>query len=386
MFLNLEGGITRGAPMNVGRGGHQAKDLKGARQRTSKRTSKLKDRDQEISRLKDELRAVEERVGPQGGVSHDALPSAEQRMEQAEDLKNARQHISKQRKLLRSKTREIFQIKNELRDARERLESLQDAPPTSLSEEPEVGTLPDFLIIGARKCGTSTLYYHLTQHPHVERAVRKELHFFDNHFDKGVEWYRQCFPPPRWEDRRRTIAGEATPKYLFHPAVPERAAAVVPQAKLIALLRNPVDRAYSHYHGEVRHGRENRSFEEAVEEEKVRLSGGESAAPEHEAAPPPFGYLAGSIYVDQLQRWSRFFSDEQMLVLKSEDFFERMPEQIERILAFLGLPAWQPETLEVRNEGTYRQEMDPATRRRLEEYFEPHNRRLYEHLGVDFAW
>jgi hypothetical protein len=111
--------------------------------------------------------------------------------------------------------------------------------------EPVTGALPDFVIIGAQKCGTSSLYHLLTRHPHVERAATKELHFFDLLFDEGIEWYRQCFPPPKLKDGRRTIHGEATPGYLFHPLVPERMAEAVPQARLIALLRNPANRAYS---------------------------------------------------------------------------------------------------------------------------------------------
>jgi hypothetical protein len=98
-------------------------------------------------------------------------------------------------------------------------------------------------------------------------------------------------------------------------------------------------------------------------------------------------------------RWSKFFDKEQMLVLKSEDFFKRPEEILKAVYAFLDLPDWEPEAPEPRderkkekrartkrNKGRYEQEMDPATRRRLEEYFEPHNRRLYEYLGVDFGW
>ncbi len=99
-----------------------------------------------------------------------------------------------------------------------------------------------------------------------------------------------------------------------------------------------------------------------------------------------FSYLSRGVYVDQLLRWSEFYDKEQMLVLKSEDFYERAPETLMLVLDFLHLPDWQPETWEVRNKGHYEQEMNPATRRRLEEYFEPHNRRLYEYLGVDFGW
>ncbi len=140
---------------------------------------------------------------------------------------------------------ETFQLERGLRAAKERAEGTpNDLPAPQTTGEPEIGALPDFVIIGAHKGGTTSLYHLLTQHPHVERAPVKELHFFNRpkRFDKGIEWYRQCFPQPRWKDGRRTITGEATPYYLFHPHAAERMAEAIPQARLIALLRNPVDR------------------------------------------------------------------------------------------------------------------------------------------------
>jgi Sulfotransferase domain len=181
-------------------------------------------------------------------------------------------------------------------------------------------------------------------------------------------------PAPRQKNGRRTITGEGTPSYLFHPLAAERMAGVIPEAKLIALLRNPVDRTYSAYHHRAKHREEIRPFEETVEASFDA---------------PNQGFLSQSIYVDHLLRWSRFFDREQMLVLKSEDFFERPREILKLVLDFLDLPDWEPEASELRdrvNKGGYEQRMDPATRRRLEEYFEPHNQRLYEFLGVDFGW
>jgi hypothetical protein len=254
--------------------------------------------------------------------------------------------------------------------------------------EGELGTgaLPDFLIIGEKKCGTTFLYHLLGQHPLVQPAASKELHFFDAHFDQGVEWYRRCFPQPSWKDGQRTITGEATP-YMSHHLAPQRIAEVVPQARLIALLRNPVERAYSDYQMGVRKGRENRTFEEAIVA-AVQPSDEEGDA-RTGLADARHGLLSKGVYVDQLLRWSEFFSKEQMLALKSEDFLERPHETLMLVLEFLGLPQWEPEAEELmggkRNEGRY-EEMNPATRRRLEEYFEPHNQRLYEYLGTDFGW
>jgi hypothetical protein len=339
-------------------------------------------------------RNVKAFLNPESGVTRGTTPGAEQREDQAQELKN-----TEQREKIDSKRQRLRQIKDELRaprnpvEKRERekeqkriqleifqlREELRAATEGVEREEPQMGALPDFVVIGANKCGTTFFYHLLTQHPLVQPAAFKEPHFFDLLFeDEGVEWYQRCFPKPRWEDGRKTITGEATPGYLFDPFAPERMAKVIPEARLMALLRNPIDRAYSAYHHRVRSGRETRTFEEAMKEAVVA----DHNDPRHR-------YLSRGLYGDQLLRWTEYFDREQMLVLKSEDFFERPHETLKAALEFLGLPAWQLEASELenkRNAGDYGQGMDPAIRRRLEEYFEPHNKRLYDYLGVDFGW
>jgi sulfotransferase family protein len=177
---------------------------------------------------------------------------------------------------------------------------------------------------------------------------------------------------------------------MSHPLAPERIARVMPQARLIALLRDPVERAYSDYQMVARKGREALAFEETIAAaEKVQPPDEDGGAREGIGG-ARHGYLSRSIYVDQLLRWREHFPTEQLLVLKSEDFFENPKETLKVVLEFLGLPEWEPGAEELeggkRNEGRYEQKMDPSTRRRLEEYFEPHNRRLYDYLGVDFGW
>ncbi len=310
-------------------------NLKNAWRRTPEQRKKLKSKRQELSQITKELRA------------------AKREAERSERI----EHVKKTKK----KKQEIFRLKNEFHAAKR-------------GAEGELGALPDFVVIGAPKCGTTFFYHLLTKHPHVEPAAFKELHYFDLLYEEGTGWYRQCFLPSRQKNGRKTITGEGTPSYLFHPHAAERMAEVIPQARLIALLRNPVDRTYSAYHHRAKHGQEIQTFEETVE-----------ACFDT----PRRGFLSQSIYVNHLMRWSRFFSKEQMLVLKSEDFFERPQETLKPVLDFLDLPDWEPEASELRdrvNKGKYEQKMDPATRRRLEDYFELHNRKLYEYLGVDFGW
>ncbi|MBA2535548.1 MAG: sulfotransferase domain-containing protein [Rubrobacter sp.] len=326
--------------------------------------------------------------------------------------------VSRYQEKLQSKKRELRRIQKGLRAAKNRaeliehkrkrkrtqqeifrLESKLRAAESGVVGEPVTGALPDFAVIGARKAGTTYLYDLVTRHPLVEPAAVKEVHYFDNLIEvEAPRWYRQCFPKPRYEDGRSTITGEATPDYLAHPLAPERMARMVPEARLIVLLRNPVERAYSDYQHVARRGQEPLPFEEAIKLEEAAMAGSKaprSANPsgtggETTEGADRRGYLHRGIYVDQLLRWRRFFPEERMLVLKSEDLFMRTPEVLRLVLGYLELPEWELETREKtgekRNEGDYKRGIDPATRRRLERFFEPHNQRLYEYLGTNFGW
>ena len=241
------------------------------------------------------------------------------------------------------------------------------------------GPLPDFVVLGTQKGGTSFFYRLLTEHPLVRGAAAKELHFFDNKFAEGVGWYRRCFSEGERVDGQRTITGEASPSYLFDPRVPERMARTVPEARLIALLRNPVDRAYSQYQMEVRRGREARSFEKATDQEMTSAEGEENAVDVR------YAYLTRGLYAEQLERFSFFANRERLLVVKSENLFTSRPEVLERVSTFLGLPSFESTLAPPAGRAPY-EPMDPGTRRRLEVFFAPHNERLYGLLGTDFGW
>lgn len=315
------------------------------------------------------------------------VKSIEQEIRNAKDLTEKRER--KKKKI--EAQQELFQMQGELHAAKRHVpEDVPDSPTTSQIEKSADTSLPpDFIIIGAQKCGTTSLYRLLTRHPQVQFAALKELHYFDKHFDEEIEWYRRSFPPPRLREGRRTITRESTPAYIFQPLVPQRMAESLPEVRLIALLRNPVNRAYSHYHHQVRMGNVVLGFDEAIKAEAARLESESNGlhVEDHQAEQDlqQSSYLSRGIYVDQLIRWSKYFDDEQMLVLKSEEFFKNTPDTMKRVLNFLNLPDWTPPALGSRNTGSY-MPMDPDTRRWLEDYFEPHNQRLYKYLGVDFDW
>lgn len=258
-----------------------------------------------------------------------------------------------------------------------------------------VRLLPDFIIVGAQKCGTSSLYRYLASHPTVAPAARKEVHYFDWAFGRGTNWYRAHFVSRFYRasfearTRRKLTVGEASPYYLFHPHVPKRVGELLPGVKLIALLRDPVERAFSAYHHQVRRGREHLSFPDAIDAEPSRLAGELERLARDETYNSPvhrnFSYLARGLYAEQLEAWFRMFPREQLLVIRSEEFFDHTAEVFGQVLDFLELDRWQPPFYRQFNAAEYGA-MDPAVRQRLVAYFAPHNQRLYDLMGRDFGW
>jgi hypothetical protein len=254
--------------------------------------------------------------------------------------------------------------------------------------------LPDFAIVSVERGGTTSLYRYVCQHPAAREAFRKEVHYFDMNFARGPGWYRAHFPT-RAEAAlarargRRLVTGEASPYYLYHPHAPARIARALPDVRLIALLRNPVERAHSHYHLNVRQGVEPLSFEEAIEQEPERLRGEweRLAADEHAWSERHYryGYLDRGLYADRLRDWRKHFPADRLLVVCSEEMYADPAAMLDRVLAFVGLPPWRPADFKAFNQKPY-PGLAPDTRARLAAHFAPHNQRLYELLGRDLGW
>jgi hypothetical protein len=246
-------------------------------------------------------------------------------------------------------------------------------------------SLPDAVIIGAQKCGTSSLHNYLTQHPGVIPPLRKEVHYFDVNFKQGDAWYRAHFG----RQGEPGLNFDASPYYLFHPLAPERMHALLPRAKLIVLLRDPVRRAYSQYWHEREKGREPLGFEDALkaEPERVveahrRLANGEiEASREHQF----HSYVARGRYAEQLERWLALYPRDQLLVLRFEDLVKDPLAVLNRTLAYVGLPAMDKARLEPRNTRNY-PPMSPQTEQALRETFAHENRRLEALLGEPMGW
>ena len=242
---------------------------------------------------------------------------------------------------------------------------------------------PYFLIIGAQKCGTNSLYNYLVQHPLIAPSLQHEIHYFDLNFDKDLEWYKSQFP----ELELGMITGESSPYYLFHPLVAQRVFDNYPQMKLIVLLRNPTERAISHYYHEVRLGSEFLSLKEAIATEETRLQGevnkiiqtGTYYSFNHQH----YTYLARGKYIEQLQNWMSIFPKEQFLILKSEDLFSTPQETMNKVFHFLEIPAYSSEKYIQYNPGNYSKPSQEIYQE-LVEYFEPYNQKLVEYMRIYF--
>lgn len=249
--------------------------------------------------------------------------------------------------------------------------------------------MPSFLIVGAMKCGTTSLYQYLVQHPQVVAARKKEIHYFDWGYAESFRWYRSQFPLAH-RYGPGSLTGEASTDYLFHPHAPRRMAASLPDVKLILLVRNPVDRAYSHYHHMQARQREPLSFEAALDREAERLAGAleriEREATYYGYSYRMHSYQARGIYVNGLEAGIAAYPRERFLVLRSEDLFRDPVSTLGRVLDFLDLAPMELADYGTFLGGRYRDQMKAETRARLVEYFRPHNARLSQLLGQDMGW
>ncbi len=253
--------------------------------------------------------------------------------------------------------------------------------------------LPSFLVIGAQKAGSTSMFRWIEQHPEVITLpeAKKGPHFFDKNWQLGVQWYSEFFPT-LGEARQAglTQTGEGTASYLYYPRVAARVRSVLPEARIVALLREPCARTYSHYQHNARRGRENRSFEEAIDGESDLLQGEIEKIEADETyfsnSLFHFGYLARSRYAEQVEAWLAEFPAEQCLFVRSEDLYSDSARVFDRVIAFLGLSQFTlPEFVPYNPAGGYAG-MSPEMRRRLENYFAPSNERLLSLLGPEIAW
>jgi len=257
--------------------------------------------------------------------------------------------------------------------------------------------IPDFYIIGGQKCGTTSLFEYLSLHPSVLRGAAKDIRFFDKYFSKGTNWYRMYFPLQIKKSnlefflKRKFLTGDATERYLEYPFAPERIKTVTPYAKFLVLLRNPVDRAFSHYQMNAVRQMEPLSFEKAIEMENERISDGMKKMKMDETYYNDiyfrYAYLDRGIYITKLQHWFNFFPKNQFLIIESEKFWSNTSEVYNEVLKFLNLSYFKLNEYKPFRKTEYKdREIAPDIRKKLIEFFKPYNMQLYKFLGRKFDW
>jgi hypothetical protein len=254
---------------------------------------------------------------------------------------------------------------------------------------------PGFIMIGAQRCGTTSLFRALTAHPQLMRPpFHKGVNYFDLNYYRGADWYRSHFPLAEIARRRTArygpaMAFEASGYYLYHPFALQRLAGDLPAIKLVAMVRNPVERAFSAYKHEFARGFEQESFERALALEDERLAGEVDRMredPIYESFPHRHhSYRRRGQYAEQLERALAIVPAERLHVIQSEAFFRQPADEYRRLVSFLGLRPFEL--------ADYRQHnsrpgvpMDPKTRRMLEEHYAPHDQRLTRLLGSPLQW
>ncbi|MDE0090647.1 MAG: sulfotransferase domain-containing protein [Thaumarchaeota archaeon] len=230
--------------------------------------------------------------------------------------------------------------------------------------------LPDFVVLGAARCGTTTMYDLITSHPNIKPALDKELEYFSTRHSFGALWYRSNFPMKQ----DNIITGEATPRYLPHPSVPQRMSKLLPNTKMIILLRNPVDRAYSHYNMMRAQGTGTMSFEQSLQQEPTRDANSQEL------------YRSWGLYADHIERWLKYYDRRQFLILDTTKFKAERQRTMDTVFDFLGV---SPHKIHDRPNlwgFAYKNTMRESTRKKLVEFYKPHNEKLYKLLGHSFDW
>ena len=253
--------------------------------------------------------------------------------------------------------------------------------------------LPDFIVIGVGRGGTTTLHHNLSKNPSLFSASYDETGFFDENFHLGLNWYRSLFPTKFTKNKiiknsNNFLSYEVTPSYIRKPWTARRIKKILPNVKLIAILRNPVDRTYSHYNMSVNEGNNKNSFQNIMDKnfkELEKLSSYDKTSDEYFKNFVEHSHLARGLYAEQLKTWFNIFDKKQIHITSTENLSSNPQQTFSKIFNFLEIPDYKVKKLENKRKGNYLP-MQNNVRKKLLNYFKPYNEELFELIGQKFNW
>ena len=263
--------------------------------------------------------------------------------------------------------------------------------PTNYMTSP-LRVLPDFFVIGVVRSGTTSLFHYLSQHPCIEGSAYDELGFFDDNFHLGLNWYRSLFPTKFTKNKIEKKYGkfltyDVTPFYIYNPLVVKRILKYFSNSKIIASLRNPIDRAYSNYMIAFQDGDIDCSFEDVIQSELDEINQAKTKLNDESFLVDIYynRILSRGFYADQLKIWYELFPKDQLLMISSEDLANNTNDTLNQIFNFLGLSDIKINDTSQKNKREY-SPMKEKTRNLLIEFYKPHNQELYRLVNRKFDW
>jgi hypothetical protein len=249
--------------------------------------------------------------------------------------------------------------------------------------------LPDFLIIGAKRCGTTSLFTNLPKHPSIINSHHDNMGFFNDNFHLGVNWYKSFFPTQAFMEKSKkkygtSLSFDTTTTYMEHSSTAENVKKTKPDMKIIIMLRNPIDRAYSQYNRTIKiDGIKSRNFEDVVMTEIEKLSDHKNTS--FQILRDESNYIKKGLYYEQLKPWFELFPRKNIGIFSTEDFKNDSQKTYDKIFDFLELTEFIINDNEIMEKGNY-SPMDKKTRNFLSNFYKSHNEKLFQLIEQKFEW
>ncbi len=248
--------------------------------------------------------------------------------------------------------------------------------------------LPDFLVIGGKRCGTTTLFEFLRQHQMIAEPVIDHMGFFDDNYSIGINYYKSFFPI-KTEETAKKLDYDVTTSYLTSPFVAERVAKEIPNVKIIVLLRNPTSRAWSDYNASQKKDASEEEFQTYIDDELQELEASDFeekvSKNDYNMSEPFSNFIKKGLYSVYLKKWLKLFPRKNFLFISTESFSNDENKVFKQIFDFLGLSNFEIHKLQRMSKGNY-EKLNPKIKNKLDLFFAPHNDELFKLINEKYDW